>query len=56
MVDKDYNKTMIDNMIKKLLNKRVTIGPSKKRQAEIIGWTNAFIDKYRPALEALAKK
>lgn len=37
-------------------NERVTISPSPKRQAEIIGWTNSFIEKYQPALEALAKK
>ncbi len=39
-----------------ITNERVIIGPSKKRQAEIIGWANSFIEKYRPALEALARK
>jgi len=39
-----------------IANECVTIGPSKKRQAEIVGWINTFIEKYRPALEALARK
>ncbi|MBI2097779.1 MAG: AbrB/MazE/SpoVT family DNA-binding domain-containing protein [Candidatus Vogelbacteria bacterium] len=39
-----------------IANERVTIGPSKKRPAEIIDWANSFIEKYRLALKALAKK
>ena len=39
-----------------IANECVTIGPSKKRPAEIVGWINTFIEKYRPALEALARK
>lgn len=34
----------------------VVILPLLKIDKELIGWTKKFIEKYRPALEALAKK
>ncbi len=36
--------------------KAVIIKPSVQVDKEIMDWTNKFIKKYRPALEALAKK
>lgn len=36
--------------------KKVVIEPIAKSNKEIIEWTNKFIDRYRDALEALAKK
>jgi antitoxin component of MazEF toxin-antitoxin module len=36
--------------------KIVTIEPAVKIDAELIAWTKRFIERYRPALEALAKK
>jgi len=46
VVDTYCNKPKIDVMFQKLL---------KNERVEIIDWTNSFIEKYRPALEALAK-
>jgi len=37
-------------------SKAVIIKPLVKVDKELIDWTNKFIDRYRPALEALAKK
>jgi len=34
----------------------VIIEPVKKVDKELLGWTRRFIKRYRPALEALAKK
>ncbi|MBI1888715.1 MAG: AbrB/MazE/SpoVT family DNA-binding domain-containing protein [Candidatus Spechtbacteria bacterium] len=34
----------------------VIIMPLLRIDKELIAWTKAFIEKYRPALEALAKK
>lgn len=34
----------------------VIIEPAAKIDQELIDWTKRFIEKYRPALEALAKK
>jgi len=36
--------------------KRVTIEPIARVDAELVDWADGFIKKYRPALEALAKK
>lgn len=36
--------------------RRVTVEPSQKIDEELLEWTNRFIERYRPALEALAKK
>ena len=41
------------------INKRtrgINIEPIVKADAELIEWTKKFIERYRPALEALAKK
>ncbi len=35
---------------------RILLHPSDKIDHELVDWTNTFIAKYRPALEALAKK
>lgn len=37
-------------------NKTVMIKPLVKVDRELLDWTKKFIEKYRPALEALAKK
>lgn len=37
-------------------SKTVSIRPLVKIDKELIHWTDGFIKKYRPALEALAKK
>lgn len=34
----------------------VLIEPVKKVDAELLNWTRKFIERYRPALNALAKK
>lgn len=34
----------------------VIIEPAAKIDQELVDWTKRFIEKYRPALEALAKK
>lgn len=34
----------------------VVIEPAVKVDQELLDWTKRFIEKYRPALEALAKK
>ena len=36
--------------------RRVVVEPAWKIEPELLAWTEKFIDKYRPALEALAKK
>ena len=36
--------------------RRVVVEPAQKIDLELLNWTDRFIDKYRPALEALAKK
>ena len=36
--------------------KTVIIEPAKKISQELLSWTDEFIEKYRPALKALAKK
>lgn len=36
--------------------RRVTIEPSFEADPELISWTKSFVDKYRPALEALSRK
>lgn len=36
--------------------KAVVIEPAAKVDEELFNWTKKFIEKYRPALEALAKK
>ena len=37
--------------------KVVVIEPARKKiTEELLDWTDAFIERYRPALEALAKK
>ena len=36
--------------------KRVTVEPSVAIDRELIAWTKRFIERYRPALEALARK
>jgi len=35
---------------------RVVVEPIQKIDEELLRWTDAFIERYRPALEALAKK
>ena len=37
-------------------HKVVIIEPAVRVDRELIDWTKTFIEKYRPALEALAKK
>ncbi len=38
-------------------NKRsVTIEPSFAADKELLSWTKSFVEKYRPALEALSRK
>lgn len=37
-------------------NKRLIVEPMQKIDRELISWTKGFIEKYRPALEALSKK
>ena len=37
-------------------NKQVVIEPSVSVDAELVAWAKDFIEKYRPALEALARK
>ena len=34
----------------------VSISPVKKIDKEVLDWTRKFIERYRPALDALAKK
>ncbi|TSC79266.1 MAG: hypothetical protein G01um101429_501 [Parcubacteria group bacterium Gr01-1014_29] len=34
----------------------ISIKPARKVKKELLDWTDEFIKKYRPALEALAKK
>ena len=34
----------------------ISIKPAHKINKELLDWTDDFIEKYRPALEALAKK
>lgn len=36
--------------------RQVVVEPANKIDAELLEWTQKFIEKYRPALEALAKK
>ena len=36
--------------------KTVTIRPAVRVDRELLDWTKEFVEKYRPALEALAKK
>lgn len=36
--------------------KRVIIEPAQQVDPELLEWTNRFIERYRPALEALAQK
>ena len=36
--------------------RRVVVEPARKIEPELLEWTDKFIEKYRPALEALAKK
>ncbi len=38
------------------LHKKMVIEPSVEIDTEVIDWTKKFIEKYRPALEALAQK
>ena len=47
-----------DRVIVEVDKKRpaVVIKSLKKVDKEILDWTRKFIDRYRPALEALAKK
>jgi len=37
-------------------NKQLMMRPAISVDAELVEWTRGFIEKYRPALEALAKK
>ena len=37
-------------------NKSILIEPSVLVDTETIGWARTFIERYRPALQALAKK
>ena len=49
----------IGDRIKLEINKRtrgISIEPVVKADAEFFNWTKKFIERYRPALEALAKK
>ena len=34
----------------------ITVKPARKVKNELLDWTDEFIKKYRPALEALSKK
>lgn len=43
----------VDVDIKK---RRVIVEPSIKVDEKLLAWTQKFIDRYRPALEALARK
>jgi len=36
--------------------RRVVVEPVQKIDGELLRWTDAFIERYRSALEALAKK
>lgn len=36
--------------------RRVLVEPAQKIDPELLAWTDKFIERYRPALEALAKK
>ncbi len=36
--------------------RRVVVEPARKIDTELLEWTDRFIERYRPALEALAKK
>ena len=36
--------------------RRVIVEPAQKIDEELLEWTKRFIEKYRPALEALARK
>jgi putative addiction module antidote len=47
-----------DKVIVEIDKKRraVVIKPATKVDEELLSWTKKFIDRYRPALEALAKK
>jgi putative addiction module antidote len=36
--------------------KSICVTPAVKVEKELVDWTERFIEKYRPALEALAKK
>lgn len=36
--------------------KQIVVEPSVRVNPEIMDWTKRFIEKYRPVLEALAKK
>ncbi len=36
--------------------RRVVVEPIQKINEELLQWTDQFIERYRPALEALAKK
>ena len=39
-----------------MMEKTVLIEPVQKVSHELIAWTDAFIKRYRPALNALSKK
>lgn len=37
-------------------NRQLIVEPVQEVNGELVSWTRGFIDKYRPALEALSKK
>lgn len=47
------DEVLVDVDVKK---RRVVVEPARKIDEELLEWTQKFIEKYRPALEALAKK
>lgn len=47
------DEVLVDVDIKK---RRVIVEPFTKMDEELWQWTQKFIEKYRPALEALARK
>jgi putative addiction module antidote len=55
---KDLGLTIGDEVIVEIDKKResVSIRSARKVDRELLDWTDKFIEKYRPALEALAKK
>ena len=52
----DVIAVQIDRKHRRMTIERAPQEFSKKADEEVIAWTKKFIERYRPALEALAKK
>ena len=52
----DVIAVQIDRKHRRMAIERAPQEFSKKADEEVIAWTKKFIERYRPALEALAKK